>query len=108
MNSLKGIRDDIEKSTLISKKVLGKIVELIGETTYQLLEDEYSDIITTTGEVAICLDSLENLEKENEQLKQVIAKVKTCPMLICHNCQQDCIVNTEYNKDWFKNWEIIK
>lgn len=70
MNSLKGIRDDIEKSTLISEKVLGKIVELIGENTYQLLKNEHSDIMTTSGELAICLRSLEDLEKENEQLKQ--------------------------------------
>ena len=76
MNSLKGIRDDIEKSTLISKKVLGKIVELIGENTYQLLKNEHSDIMTTTGELAICLRSLEGLEKENEQLKQKIERMK--------------------------------
>lgn len=76
MNDLKGIRDDIEKSTLISEKVLGKIVELIGENTYQLLEDEHSDIMTTTGELAITLRNLERLEEENEQLKKDIIEIE--------------------------------
>lgn len=86
MNSLKGIRDDLEKSTLISEKVLGKIVELIGENTYRLLEDEHSDIITTTGELAICLRSLEILEKENEQLKAKLRAIKTCHFNGCIGC----------------------
>ena len=74
MNDLKGIIEDVNKSDLVSKNVLEEIIRLIGQETWQSLNDIHSDIITTSGEVAITLRNLERLEEENEQLKQQLTK----------------------------------
>lgn len=68
------------------------------------------------------LTEYQKIKEENEQLakricelqsdlgkaRETIKAMKTCPVLICHNCQQDCIANTDYNKDWFNNWDVVK
>lgn len=71
MNSLEGIIEDVEKSNLVSDKVIRKVRELIGQEKWQELHDEESDIITTTGELLIILKSTKELQEEIEQLKAV-------------------------------------
>lgn len=101
MNDLKGIIEDVNKSDLVSKNVLEKIIRLIGQETWQSLNDIHSDIITTSGEVAITLRNLKRLEEENEQLKQsnweLLEKIEK--MKNCANCKfgnpgdYDCFEN---------------
>lgn len=89
MNDLKGIIEDVNKSDLVSKNVLEEIIRLIGQETWQSLNDIHSDIITTSGEVAITLRNLERLEEENKQLKQsnweLLEKIEE--MKGCFNCK---------------------
>lgn len=76
MNDLKSIIEDVNKSDIIADKVIEKIIEKIGQEEWHLLHDEYSNIITTTGEVAISLRNLMYTEKENEQLKENIKNAR--------------------------------
>lgn len=69
MNDIKGIIEDVEKSDLVSDKVIKKIVEIIGQEKWQEINDEKSDICTTTGELIITLKGIPDLEKENAELK---------------------------------------
>ena len=55
MNDIKSIIEDCHKSDLVSKKVIRKIIEIIGQERWQELLDEESDICTTMGELIITL-----------------------------------------------------
>lgn len=69
MNDLKGIIEDCNKSDLVSKKVIKKVIEIIGQEKWNDLHDEHSDICTTMGELIITLEGIPDLEKENAELK---------------------------------------
>lgn len=69
MNTLEGIIEDVNKSDLVSDKVIKKVRELIGQEKWQELYDEESDIITTTGEILITLKGIPDLEAQIEKMK---------------------------------------
>ena len=69
MNDIKGIIEDVEKSSLVSDKVIKNVIEIIGQEKWQDINDEKSDICTTTGELVITLKRIPELEKENAELK---------------------------------------
>jgi hypothetical protein len=69
MNDIKGIIEDVKKSSLVSNKVIDKVRELIGKEKWNELYDECNDICTTTGELIITLKGIAEFEKENEKLK---------------------------------------
>lgn len=70
MNDIKGIIKDVEKSNLVSNKVIKKVIEIIGQEEWNDIYDEEDDICTTTGELIITLKGIADLEKENEELKE--------------------------------------
>ncbi len=69
MNDIKGIIEDVEKSDLVSDKVIKKVIEIIGQEKWQDINDEESDICTTTGELIITLKNIPYLEEELEEYK---------------------------------------
>ena len=69
MNDIKGIIEDVEKSSLVSNKVIKKFAEIIGQEKWTDIYDEKDDICTTTGELIITLKGIAEFEKENEELK---------------------------------------
>ena len=69
MNDIKGIIEDVEKSSLVSNKVIDKVVDIIGQEKWNDIYDEKDDICTTTGELIIILKGIAEFEKENEELK---------------------------------------
>lgn len=73
MNDIKGIIEDVEKGELVSKKVIDKVRELIGQEEWNDLFDEENDVITTTGELIITLKSLSD-EKESRTMEQLTYK----------------------------------
>lgn len=58
MNDIKSIIEDCHKSDLVSKKVIRKIIEIIGQERWQELCDEENDICTTMGELIIALEGM--------------------------------------------------
>lgn len=108
MNDLKSIIEDVNKSDIISKKVIEKVIEKIGWEEWQDLYDVYTDTRTTTGEVVI---TLRNLGLENERLEAQIGK-----MTNCWNCANykvgatTCLKGKPHNsggclKDWVLKME---
>ena len=71
MNDIKGIIEDVEKSSLVSDKVIKKVIKMIGQEEWNNIHDEESDICTTTGELIITLKGIAELEKENAELKGI-------------------------------------
>lgn len=71
MNDLKGIIEDCNKSDLVSKEVIKKVIEIIGQEEWNDLYDGHSNICTTMGELIITLKGITNLEKENAELRKV-------------------------------------
>lgn len=69
MNDIKGIIEDVEKSDLVSKKVIKRVIEIIGQEKWQDIYDEEGDICTTTGELIITIKGIADLEKENAELE---------------------------------------
>ena len=88
MNDIKGIIEDVEKSSLVSDKVIKKVIKIIGQEEWNNIYDEESDICTTTGELIITLKSVAELEKENVEMKKQLAKAKEQieQMKCCENC----------------------
>ena len=68
MNDIKGIIEDVEKSSLVSNKIIDKVRELIGKEKWNELYDECDDIMTTTGELLIVLKSFKPVEEDYGQL----------------------------------------
>ena len=71
MNDIKGIIEDVEKSSLVSDKVIKSVIEIIGQEKWQDFNDEKSDICTTEGELIITLKRIPDLEEENAKLKSI-------------------------------------
>ena len=84
MNDIKGIIEDVEKSSLVSNKVIKKVIKIIGQEEWNNIYDEESDICTTTGELIITLKGIAELEKENAKLKEKISV-----LLSCKNCSEN-------------------
>ena len=76
MNDIKGIIKDVEKSSLVSDKVIKKVIKIIGQEEWNNIHDEESDICTTTGELIISLKGIVELEKENDEMKKQLTKAK--------------------------------
>ena len=55
MNDIKGIIEDVEKSNLVSNKVIKKVIKIIGQKEWNNIHNEESDICTTTEEVDDCI-----------------------------------------------------
>ena len=89
MNDIKGIIEDVEKSSLVSDKVIKKVIKIIGQEEWNNIYDEESDICTTTRELIITLKSVAELEKENVEMKKQLAKAKEQieQMKCCENCR---------------------
>lgn len=68
MNDIKGIIEDVEKSNLVSNKIIDKVRELIGQEKWNELYDECDDIMTTTGELLIVLESFKPVEEDYGKL----------------------------------------
>lgn len=99
MNDLKNIIEDVNKNDIVSKKVIEKIIEKIGQEEWHKLYDKYNDTITTTGEVVI---ALLNLNQENNLLKTQIEKMKNC-----WNCETTCLKGKPHNSGGcFKDWVL--
>lgn len=103
MNDLKSIIEDVNKSDIVSKKVIEKIIEKIGQEEWHELHDKYSDIITTTGEVVI---ALRNLGLENEQLKAQIEKMKCCHS--CESHKSENLKNCQTCDENYSKWELAE
>lgn len=71
MNDIKGIIEDVEKSSIVSDKVIKKVIEIIGKEKWNDIYDEEDDICTTTGELIITLKGIIDLEKENTELRNL-------------------------------------
>lgn len=91
MNDLKGIIEDCNKSDLVSKKVIKKVIEIIGQEEWNDLYDEQSDICTTMGELIITLKGITDLEKENAELLCQKNRNKSC--YSCANATERCFRN---------------
>ena len=104
MNDVKGIIEDVEKSSLVSNKVIKKVIKIIGQEEWNNIYDEDPDICTTTGELIITLKGIAELEKENAELKE------QCSILAdCNTCHSTCKnENVEMKKQLTKAKEIIK
>ena len=62
MNNIDSIISDINKSSLVSDKVINEVINIIGQEKWQELHDNFSDICTTTGELLISLKSYRDQE----------------------------------------------
>lgn len=70
MNDIKGIIEDVEKSDLVSDKVIKRVIDIIGQEKWQDIHDEESDICTTTGELIITIKGIVELEQKLEQTEK--------------------------------------
>lgn len=107
MNDLKNIIEDVNKSDIISKKVIEKVIEILGQEEWQDLCDNYNDTVTTIGEVVIAMCSL---DQENNLLKTQNEK-----MMNCWNCahykvgETTCLKGKPHNSGGcIKDWELRK
>ena len=108
MNDIKGIIKDVEKSSLVSNKVIKKVIKITGQEEWNNIYDEESDICTTTGELIITLKSVAELEKENAELKEQIEKMKCCENC-CHYSRTygHCYSYDSYqNCKSLSNWKL--
>ena len=92
MNDIKGIIEDVEKSSLVSNNVIKKVIKIIGQEEWNNINDEELDICTTTGELLITLQGIAELEQENAELKDKLEVV----ISVGNTCLND--MNKELNK----------
>ena len=118
MNDFKGIIEDVEKSSLVSDKVIEKVIEIIGQEKWQDINDEKSDICTTEGELIITLKGIPELEKENAELTETLKTYNgcgdwdndfhTCRVYLQHEELQMYIDQLTKAKEIIKNLLILK
>ena len=96
MNDIKGIIEDVKKSSLVSNKVIKKVAEIIGQEKWTDIYDEEDDICTTTGELIITLKGIAELESQIEKMK------------MCFNCKyQNKFVESKCGEcEDYSKWEI--
>ena len=121
MNDIKGIIEDVEKSSLVSNKVIKKVIEIIGQEKWQDIHDEESDICTTAGELSITLRDIVYIEKEPENKRCIIKtinqdyyiqgtlnKIQTLLDNRFFKCNKSYIINKEQMRSYDKKTNIIK
>ena len=113
MNDIKGIIEDVEKSNLVSDKVIKKVIKIIGQEEWNNIHDEESDICTTTGELIITLKCIAELEKEKCELLGLIqAKDKLIEkMKRCKNCEFSipiCDTHCQDCDEHYSNWRLAE
>ena len=113
MNDIKGIIEDVEKSNLVSDKVIKKVIKIIGQEEWNNIHDEESDICTTTGELIITLKGIAELEKEKCELLGLIqAKDKLIEkMKRCKNCEFSipiCDTHCHDCDEHYSNWRLAE
>ena len=113
MNDIKGIIEDVEKSNLVSDKVIKKVIKIIGQEEWNNIHDEESDICTTTGELIITLKGIAELEKEKCELLGLIqAKDKLIEkMKRCKNCEFSipiCDTHCQDCDEHYSNWRLAE
>ena len=113
MNDIKGIIEDVEKSNLVSDKVIKKVIKIIGQEEWNNIHDEESDICTTTGELIITLKDIAELEKEKCELLGLIqAKDKLIEkMKRCKNCEFSipiCDTHCQDCDEHYSNWRLAE
>ena len=72
MNDIKCIIEDVEKSDLVSTKVINKVINMIGREEWNDLYDIENDICTTTGELIITLKGIVEL---NNKVKRLLTEI---------------------------------
>ena len=113
MNDIKGIIEDVEKSNLVSNKVIKKVIKIIGQKEWNNIHNEESDICTTTGELIITLKGIAELEKEKCELLGLIqAKDKLIEkMKRCKNCEFSipiCDTHCQDCDEHYSNWRLAE
>ena len=113
MNDIRGIIEDVEKSNLVSDKVIKKVIKIIGQEEWNNIHDEESDICTTTGELIITLKGIAELEKEKCELLGLIqAKDKLIEkMKCCKNCEFSisiCDTHCQDCDEHYSNWRLAE
>lgn len=113
MNDIKGIIEDVEKSNLVSDKVIKKVIKIIGQEEWNNIHDEESDICSTTGELIITLKGIAELEKEKCELLGLIqAKDKLIEkMKRCKNCEFSipiCDTHCQDCDEHYSNWRLAE
>ena len=113
MNDIRGIIEDVEKSNLVSDKVIKKVIKIIGQEEWNNIHDEESDICTTTGELIITLKGIAELEKEKCELLGLIqAKDKLIEkMKRCKNCEFSipiCDTHCQDCDEHYNNWRLAE
>lgn len=103
MNDIKGIIEDVEKSSLVSDKVIKRVIEIIGQEEWNDIHDDESDICTTTGELIITLKGIAELEKENAELhvtnKSLLESCEGATMMYEDLCKTKEILHDLANLD---------
>ena len=115
MNDIKGIIEDVEKSSLVSSKVIKKVIKIIGQEEWNNIHDEESDICTTTGELIITLKGIAELDCQMNRNKFCYSCTNAtdrcfrneigCP---CEKYKSYKDENVEMKKQLTKAKEIIK
>ena len=100
MNDIKGIIEDVEKSNLVSNKVIKKVIKIIGQKEWNNINDEEYDICTTTGELLVTLQGIAALEKENAELKDKLEVV----IAVGNDCLNDLNKQLAKAKELLKKW----
>ena len=72
MNDIKCIIEDVEKSNIVSTKVINNVINIIGQEEWNDLYDIENDICTTTGELIIALKGIVEL---NNKMKQLLTEI---------------------------------
>ena len=113
MNDIKGIIEDVEKSNLVSDKVIKKVIKIIGQEEFNNIYVEESDICTTTGELIITLKGIAELEKQKCELLGLIqAKDKLIEkMKRCKNCEFSipiCDTHCQDCDEHYSNWRLAE
>lgn len=68
MNSLSGIIEDLNKSDLVTDKVIKEVINIIGQDKWnELIDNDDSHTCTTMGEVLITLRELQHIENSAKE-----------------------------------------
>lgn len=102
MNDIKGIIEDVEKSSLVSNKVIKKVVEIIGQEEWNNIHDEESDICTTTGELIIALKSIAQLQAQIEKMK----RCEICKHYRWNHCSYEINISADCIQNKMKHFEL--
>lgn len=74
--------EQLNRSTIVSNAVIKKVIEIIGQEKWQELEDSYSDIFCTSGEL------ISVVRNEDISSKDQLTYLSNNKELILESCQQ--------------------